>query len=99
MSKIMYKIWLSAIAISLGIALWFCICSLSALWNYSQCTESVRIDKATWTVYENTPSSFFMKGQYFYTVKGAIYQGETLFNKPVYLNRYAAIGDIPLWEK
>ena len=86
----MYKLWLVLLIVSGGIALWFSGIALVGLWDFTQLDARTPATVLKWEIQDLSSSRFAIAADYRYEVKGASYNGKTVFENLQFLNRFAA---------
>jgi hypothetical protein len=94
----MYKLWIVLICITGAIALWFLSHALYDLNHYWKLGPTIPVEITQWKIQEISSSRFGIEALYSYEVNGKRYEGKTFFNKPIYLNPYAAEADLKKWQ-
>jgi hypothetical protein len=92
------KFWMILGCAVAAVALWVVGGALFGLAHYWKLSRPVSAQVVEWKVQEISPSSFAIEALYTYEVQGKRYSGKTLFDKPIYLNPYAAASDLKKWE-
>lgn len=90
MSRNLYRVWVTLLIISGGIATWFSTEAALKAWKYSRLDAQVPALISKWEVKSLPSSRFAVAAGYTFEVGDASYEGETVFEFPLFLNRYAA---------
>lgn len=94
----MNKGWITLLAITLIITLYFLIRAGSGIWEYIHLRERSKAAIEEWSVIELGSSKFNVQATYSYEVNKNLYKGTTQFKRPIFLNRYAAEAEIKEWS-
>jgi hypothetical protein len=92
------KLRICLVCVAGAIALWYVGRAVLLLSEYWQLSASVPASATQWEVRERSESEYLLEATYQYEVKGVSFSGKTLFEKPVYLNAYAATADLAKWK-
>ncbi len=90
MSQKLYRLWVALLVISGGIALWFASVASIRVVKFSLYNAHSSAEVVKWQVHEVSASRFAVEAEYHFSVKGIAYGGKTKFEKPQFLNRFAA---------
>lgn len=90
MSRNLYKVWLTLLLISGGIAAWFSVAAGAKIWKYSRLNATVPATVTQWEIRDLPSSRFAVVADYRFEIEHVAYQGETIFEYPQFLNRFAA---------
>lgn len=90
MSRNLYKVWMTLLLISGGIAAWFSVTAGSKIWKYARLNATVPATVTKWEILDLPSSRFAVAGGYRYDIGSVAYEGETIFEYPQFLNRFAA---------
>jgi hypothetical protein len=90
MTKNLYHLWWALLLISGGIALWFSGNALLGFWKFIQLDTQTSAQIFQWEIRDLSSSRFAIEASYRYEVQGRTYKGKTMFESPLFLNRYAA---------
>lgn len=90
MAQNLYKLWLVLLIISGGIALWFSGVVSVELWKFLRLNAHTQATISNWDVRDLSSSRFAIEANYRYEINGVVYSGKTIFEKPQFLNRFAA---------
>ena len=85
-----YRIWLVLLVISGGIALWFSGIALGGAWKYFRLNAFASAQVLHWQTQEISSSRYAIEAEYQFEVAGKAYKGKTIFERPQFLNRFAA---------
>ncbi len=91
-----YKLWVATLVLTGGIALWFAWGAAQGLWQFVRLDASTPATVAKLEILPLSSSRFAIKARYTYEIKGVSYFGETTFEHPQFLNRYAAENHVKL---
>lgn len=83
--------------IILGINIWFSSDAIYDLWIYSCLDRQAPSIEQKWSIKEISSSEYALKSSYRFQVKGKLWKGKFIFEKPHHLNKIAA--DKALIEK
>jgi hypothetical protein len=86
----LYRLWMVLMIISGGVALAFLGVALASIWKFINFSEETSPQTLAFHVQEVSCSRFALVGEYTYEVAGRPYKGKTVFENPVFLNRFAA---------
>ncbi len=90
MARHFYRLWLILSVISGAIALWFFGIAANDMWKFFRLNAQSSVKILNWQVCELNSSRFALEACYQFELEGVIYHGKTIFEKPQFLNRFAA---------
>jgi hypothetical protein len=90
MNQNLYRLWVVLLATSGAIALWFSGLALVGVFRFSLLNDHTSAEITHWQVRELSSSRFAIEADYQFKVKEVTYHGKTKFDKPQFLNRFAA---------
>lgn len=90
MNQNLFRLWLVLLMISGAIALWFTASALHGIVKYSLLNAHTLAQVTHWQVRELGSSRFAIEAEYQFQVNETSYRGKTKFEKPQFLNRFAA---------
>ena len=91
--------WLAFLATTTLIVLWFSGTSCYRLYHYNQLSAQTHSSSIEWTMEKKASDRYFLKASYHYQINGKNQLGETLFNRTIYRNPWAATQAISTFEK
>lgn len=83
------SIWRILLIVAAALMLWTMGTTLLPLWNYLRLNALVPVKIENWEIVQ-VKSEYALVASFSYEVKGQTYQNRTKFQKPYFLNRYAA---------
>jgi hypothetical protein len=83
LKKIVFSAMILAATVYTGFALW-------NYWSYIRLDAETPIESVTWSIQTNHEESHQLKADYTFRYQGKEYRGETVFPKPVFINRLGA---------
>lgn len=83
------SIWRILLIVAAALMLWSLGTALFPLWNYLRLNALVPVKIENWVI-EPVKSEYALVAYFTYEFKGKTYKNRTKFQKPYYLNRYAA---------
>ncbi len=98
MARNLYKMWLLLLVISGAIALWFSWSLASELWKFTQLNAQTTAVVSHWKVKDLPSSRFAVEAEFLYEVEGTVHKGKTIFDRPQFLNRFAAENEIKILQ-
>lgn len=98
MTRNLHRIWVTLLIVSGGIAMWFSGEAVAKLWKYSRLDSRAPASVLNWEVRDLPSARFAVAAAYSFEIKGFSYEGETVFEYPQFLNRYAAENCLKLLE-
>lgn len=90
MAQNLYRLWVTLLVLSATCALCFSSIAITGIWKYVFLSTKTVSEITKWQVREHSLSRFVLEADYRYTVQGVVYQGNTVFEAPQFLNRYSA---------
>ena len=90
MTRNLYRLWLILLIISGTIALWFSGIAIEKMWKFFSLNAQVPAKILNWQVRELISSRFTLEADYQFELDSVVYMGKTIFEKPQFLNRFAA---------
>jgi hypothetical protein len=90
MTRNLYRIWLVLLVASGMIVLWFSGAAAVGMWKFFSLNGQIPAKILNWQVQELSSSRFALEADYRFDVDGNTYIGKTIFEKPQFLNRFAA---------
>lgn len=90
----MLRIWFILVLIAGAAALWFTGKASYGLWTYMRLGAHVPAQVKAWEIEERGPSKFALIVTYRYQSGGKEYEGRTVLDDPLHLNRHAAQSEI-----
>lgn len=90
MSRNLYRVWITLLIISGGIAAWFSGSVATKLWKYSRLTNVVPASVLKWEIRDLPSSRFAVEAEYNFEIGQVSYSNKTIFEYPQFLNHYAA---------
>jgi len=90
MTQNFYKLWLILLVISGAIALWFSGIATGGMWKFFYLNAQSPVKILNWQVQELSSSRFALEAEYQFEINHAVYEGKTIFERPQFLNRFAA---------
>ncbi|MGC2594696.1 MAG: hypothetical protein WA347_00270 [Rhabdochlamydiaceae bacterium] len=85
-----YRLWVILLVISGGIALWFSGAAMPGMWKFFRLNAQVSAKVLNWQIQELSSSRFVLKADYQFDASGTTYFSHTIFERPQFLNRFAA---------
>jgi hypothetical protein len=98
MTKNLYRLWVALLIVSGGIALWFSGIALSGFWKFTRLNTKTTATVFKWQVRHLSSSRFAIEAEYRYEINGNIYESKTIFESPLFLNRYTAENHVKFFE-
>ena len=90
MTQNLYRLWVVLLAVSGMIALWFAGVAAVGMWNFFCLNAKAPATILEWQIQELSSSRFALEADYRFDIHGNTYTGKTIFEKPHFLNRFAA---------
>ncbi len=90
MMQKLYRLWVILMIVSGGVALGFFGVALAKVWKFISLSEQVPAEIVQFQVKELSSSRFAIQAEYVYSVQSHPYRGKTVFENPLFLNRFAA---------
>jgi hypothetical protein len=90
MYRNLYRLWLVLLMISGAIALWFSGIAADDMWKFFRLNAHTSVKIVSWQVRELASSRFAMEADYQFKLDSGAYSGKTIFEKPQFLNKFAA---------
>jgi hypothetical protein len=90
MTRKFYQLWVILLVISGAIALWFSGIAVGGMWKFFGLSAQTPVKVLKWQVRELTSSRFALEADYQFEIDGVTYSGKTIFERPQFLNRFAA---------
>lgn len=90
MKQNLYRLWVVLMAISGGIALWFFSIAVLGIFKFAVLNTQGLAEVTHWQIRELSSSRFAIEAEYRFTVNEVVYFSKTKFEKPQFLNRFAA---------
>ena len=90
MTRNFYRLWFVLLIISGAITLWFSGIAVSGLWKFFRLNEQTPAQVLNWKIQELSTSRFALEAEYKFDLNGKTYSGKTIFERPQFLNRFAA---------
>lgn len=90
MTRNLYRLWLVLLIISGAISLWFSGIAVDRMWKFFCLNAQSSVKVLNWQVQELSSSRFALEAEYQFEIRGTVYYGKTIFEKPQFLNRFAA---------
>ena len=86
----LYRLWVVLMIVSGGVALGFLGVALASVWKFVSLNENAPAKILHIQVKELSASRFAIEAEYSYQVESIVYTGKTVFENPLFLNRFAA---------
>jgi hypothetical protein len=90
MTRNLYWLWVVLLAASGIIALWFSGAAAIGMWKFFSLNAQTPAKILKWQVQELSSSRFALEADYRFDVNDNTYTGKTIFERPQFLNRFAA---------
>lgn len=86
----MLKLWIALLVLSSGVALWFVSVAGIGIWKYISLSKQAPATLTQVEVCELSSSRFAVVAQFYYTVGQETCHGKTIFERPQFMNHFAA---------
>lgn len=83
-------IWRAFFVLSSAVSLWFCVQASLLLVPYWRLSDEVKGYVDNFSIQEINSEKYAVRAFYHYEVAGQTYEGKTIFEAPIFLNREAA---------
>ena len=90
MNQNFYKLWLILLVVSGAISIWFSGVAIGGMWKFFYLNAQSQVKILNWQVQELSSSRFALEAEYQFEINNAVYNGKTIFERPQFLNRFAA---------
>lgn len=91
--------WLILVFMAGAAALWFTGKASYGLWTFARLGDQATAQVRTWEIEERGPSKFALVVFYRYAVGGKEFEGRSVLDDPIHLNRHAAQSEINKYAK
>jgi hypothetical protein len=73
-----------------AISLWFSGVAAEGMWKFFRLNAQISVKILDWQIQELSSSRFALEAQYQFEIDNVMYGGKTIFERPQFLNRFAA---------